>query len=135
MRSYVKIYGPPVLDAIKELEKIAIDMPQVCIMDHVILEDLSPSTARDIGGWEVKTTDVISGGDVGPFFMRRTGAMVPVERCQNIISKHGEKLGENDFFFEWFEEPNKEQLKHLIEEIDKALQPLGCYYTITTKKM
>jgi hypothetical protein len=133
MRSYVTIYGPPVLDAIKELEKLAIDMPQVCIMDQVILKDLSPSTARDIGGWAVKTTDVIP-GDVGPFFVQRTGAMVPVERCHSIISKHGEMLGEYDFFFEWFEEPSMEQLKHLIEEIDNALEHLGCYYTITYKK-
>lgn len=31
MISYIKIFGPPVLEAIVELEKIAINMPEVCI--------------------------------------------------------------------------------------------------------
>lgn len=34
--SYIKIYGPPHLKAIRALEKIAIDMPEVCILDTVI---------------------------------------------------------------------------------------------------
>jgi hypothetical protein len=29
--SYVKLYSPPVLKAIKTLEKIAVDTPEVCI--------------------------------------------------------------------------------------------------------
>jgi len=36
LRSYIKIYGPPVYDAIKALEKLAIDVPQACIMDPLI---------------------------------------------------------------------------------------------------
>ena len=36
MISYIKIYGPPLLKAIKALEKIAVDMPEVCIMDNQI---------------------------------------------------------------------------------------------------
>jgi len=57
-----------------------------------------------------------------------------VERCRNIISKSGESLGEYDFFFEWFTEPSMAQLNELIDRIEKALAPLGCQYTITTKK-
>ncbi len=129
MRSYIKIYGPPILEAIKELEKLAIDMPEVCVMDHFIQRDLSPKVAREIGGSAVKTFD----DPIAGFFMERTGVVVSVKRCQSIISEHGQKLGEYDFFFEWFEEPAGSQLNELIRRIDEALKPLRCLYTITTK--
>ena len=116
MRSYIKIFGPHVLKAIRTLERIAVDMPDVCIMDTIILRDIPRSLARDIGGYF----------DSG-------GITVPVERCKNIISNSGEMLGEYDFFFEWFEKPGLEQLYNLIERLDEELAPLGCYYTITTK--
>ncbi len=128
MRSFIKIMGPPLLKAVKELEKIAIDMPQVCIMDEVILRDVPRSLARDIGEPFEYTEYVMD------FFNRRTGVIVRTERCNDIISESGEVLGEHDFFFEWFEEPSMEQLNHLIEEIDEALEPLGCFYSITTGK-
>ena len=129
MRSYIKIFGPPIFEAIRELEKIAVDIPEVCIMDSVIQNELSPKIARDVGGSTVETSDVSIPG----FFMERTGVEVPVKRCHSIISKHGQKLGEYDFFFEWWEEPKTAQLNDLIRKIDEALKPLGCLYTITTK--
>ncbi len=128
MRSFIKIMGPPLLRAVKELEKIAIDMPQVCIMDEVILRDVPRSLARDIGEpfeYPEYVTD---------FFTRRTGVSIKTERCNDIISESGELLGEYDFFFEWFEEPSMEQLNNLIEGIDEALEPLGCFYSITTRR-
>ncbi len=103
MRSYIKIYGPPISDAITALEKLAVDMPEVCIMDHVIQKDLSPRMAEDVGGSMVDTFGVYVPG----FFTQRTGVAVPIERCHSIISKHGKKLGEYDFFFEWYEEPKR----------------------------
>jgi hypothetical protein len=129
MRSYIKIYGPPILEAIKELEKLAVDMPEVCIMDYVIAHNLSPEISKDIGGTTIPT----SGFSVPSFFMQQTGVMLPVERHHNIISKYGQKLGEYDFFFEWYERPETSQLIELIRKIDDALKPLGCLYTITTK--
>jgi hypothetical protein len=129
MRSYIKIYGPPVLEAIKTLEKIAINMPDVCIMDYVIARDISKSIAQELDFGNVSA----EGGSVPGFFMQRTGVVLPVERCHSIISKHGQKLGEYDFFFEWFEKPETSQLNELIQKIDAALKPLGCLYTITTK--
>ena len=115
MKSFIKIYGPPTLKAIKKLQKIAIDMPEVCIMDAVITQDLprfdSIEDTMDFFG----TTDI------------------SVERCGNIISKSGESLGEHDFYFEWFADPSMEQLNDLIGKIDEAMTPLGCKYTITTK--
>ena len=129
MRSYIRIYGPPILEAIKELEKLAVDMPEVSVMDHFIQRDLSPKVARAIGGSAVKTLNAPISG----FFMERTGVVVSVKRSQSIISKHGQKLGEYDFFFEWRKEPETSQLDDLIRKIDDALKPLGCLYTITTK--
>jgi len=117
MRSYITIYGPPIMKAIKAMEKIAIDMPEVCIMDTVIAR--SRSAFDDMTGTMAYFSSI--------------PADITVERCNNIISKSGEMLGEYDFFFEWFTEPNMEQLNGLIEKIDEALAPLGCKYTITTK--
>jgi hypothetical protein len=128
MKSYLKILGPPLSKAIKELEKIAIEMPQVCIMDQEILRDIPRSLARDLGE-PVEYTDSVMG-----YFHRKTGVRVTTERCNDIISDSGEALGEYDFFFEWFEKPNSEQIKDLINKIDNALEGLGCYYTIITKK-
>lgn len=129
MRSYIKIFGPPIIEALKELEKIAIDMPEVCIMDHMIRRDLSPIIAGDLGGSKIETHDFTVSG----FFMERTGVVVPVKRCYNIISKHGAKLGEFDFFFEWRTKPTSDQVNNLIAKIDEAFKKLGCRYTITTK--
>jgi len=55
------------------------------------------------------------------------------ERCESIISKSGESVGEYDFYFEWFTEPSISQVNSLIGSVDEALAPLGCKYTITTK--
>ncbi len=57
-----------------------------------------------------------------------------MERCGKIISKSGEMLGDYDFFFEWFKNPSQAEINQLIEKIDEALSPLGCSYTITTKR-
>jgi hypothetical protein len=119
--SFIKIYGPPVLKAIRELGKIAVDMPEVCIMDTVIA-----STESDP---MMYTAPEFSQGYFASFYP----GGIEVERCSNIISKSGQKLGEFDFFFEWFKDPTMDQLNMLMEKIDETLAPLGCRYTITTK--
>jgi len=117
MKSYIKIYGPPILKAIKALEKVALDFPEVCIMDTVIA----------VSGPQFNTPEGIS-----DFF---GGAPhITVERCSNIISGSGESLGDYDFFFEWFVDPTTDQLNGLIEKVDDTLKPLKCKYTITTKR-
>jgi hypothetical protein len=118
MISYIKLYGPPIYDAIKELEKIAVGMPEVCIME-TNFETISPTYAAD-----PQTT-------YGYF--TSLGLEVTRERCNTIISKSGEKLGEYDFYFEWFKKPDMDELNDLIRRIDKALAPLGAKYSITTK--
>ena len=112
----MKIYGPPISKAIKALEKIAINMPEVCIMDTFIHSDFPRFISVE------NTIDYFGvGGDV------------PKQRCSTIISKSAESLGEYDFFFEWFEKPKIEELNTLIEKIDETLEPIGARYTITTK--
>lgn len=114
MKSYIKIYGPPVVKALKALEKIAVDMPEVCIMhtEFAIEPELEgESRSSYFGGPEV----------------------ISEERCNNIISKSKESLGEYDFFFEWFKKPTMNELHYLMEKIDDTLSKIGVRYTITTK--
>ncbi len=127
MISYVKIYGPPLMKALKALEKVAIDMPEVCIMDTNILASLSLPEVYSYGTRSLGS-DTTHG--VNEFFKDEE---IPEERCDTIISKSGQKLGEYDFFFEWFEKPNMGQVEDLIKRIDEALAPLGVKYTLTTK--
>ena len=124
MISYIKVYGPPVLKAIKALEKIAVEEPRVCIMDSIISMSMS-AVADDIGSDTIDTTDYF--GNLVPYTINE-------KRCNNIISKSGKKLGEYDFFFEWFKDPTVQEMNSLIEKLDAALTPLGCKYTITTKE-
>ncbi len=120
--SFIKVFGPPTLKAIRELEKIAVDTPEVCIMDTIIGASTDYLTAFSNPEF---TADYFTALDLP--------GEISVERCGKIISKSGERLGEFDFFFEWFTDPSMEQLNDLIEKIDEALAPLGCKYTITTK--
>ena len=118
MRTFIKIYGPPVLKAIRALENISVGMPQVCISDTIINQAVPVP---------------VSGEAVRKYF-DTTGVVITNQRCDKIVSKSGERLGEYDFFFEWFRDPSSEDLNSLIEKIDDALTPLGCKYTITTKR-
>ncbi len=124
MISYVKIYGPPLMKAIKALEKVAVDMPEVCIMDMNILAAVGAPVAGPGGPFFESSQEIVD------FFGYDE---IPKERCDTIISKSGETLGEYDFYFEWFTEPNMTQVGDLIERIDAALMPIGVRYTLTTK--
>jgi hypothetical protein len=129
MISYIKLIGPPILKAIKALEKVAIKMPQVCIMNTHI------ATAA---GFPAGMDSQMSGGlflDDLTLRMNYFGGedAISKERCDTIISKSGESLGEYDFYFEWFQKPTIDELNSLIEKIDKALAKIGVQYTITTK--
>lgn len=116
MKSYVRIYGPPLLKAIKALEKIAVNMPEVCIMDTMIDSSMPQFN---------------TGEGVMNYFS--FAGNMSEKRCSTIISKSGVKMGDFDFVFEWFKEPKMDQVNMLIEQIDEALAPLGVKYTIATK--
>jgi hypothetical protein len=136
-RTYVKILGPPIIGPIKELEKIAIKKDNICIMDFALINQLSSAQAADIGGsvgpltstqWVNPSTPMIT-----MKYFERSGIPITIERCKNIISRSGESLGDNDFFFEWLKKPSFEEMNRLIEEMDEALAPYHCLYTIYNK--
>lgn len=126
MISFVKIYGPPLMKALRALEKVAVDMPEVCIMNTNIQAALDMPAAPSHGA-EAALLDSIQW--VTTYF----GGGVPEERCGSIISKSGHSLGRYDFYFEWFTKPSMAQVEDLIGRIDEALTPLGVRYTLTTK--
>ena len=129
MKSYVKIYGPPLGKAIKALRKVAIETPEVCIMDMGIAATLD---VPSIGGSTMSdgaSLDSLDG--IQTFF--GGASSISEERCDTIISKSGESLGEYDFFYEWFQKPSVSEVEDLISKIDKALKPVKVRYTLTTK--
>jgi hypothetical protein len=48
MITFIKIFGPPVLKAIRALELIAVSMPEVRIMDTIIVQGLPKAMSRDV---------------------------------------------------------------------------------------
>jgi hypothetical protein len=118
MKSYIKIYGPPILKALDELEKVAGEMPGISFYYHYILGfiPVGRSATAPFGEGEPL--------GVGEKYKAKS---------KSLVSKSGYTLGDYDFFFQWEKEPDGEQLRNLIEKIENALTPLGCKYTITTK--
>lgn len=130
MISYIKVYGPPLLKALEALRAIAIDMPEVCIMDTGIQTAFQiPDASPNVSVSSEPGLDTLEG--IMTFF--RGAGEISEKRCQDIISKQGERLGEFDFFFEWLKPPSMEQLESLIGQIDESLEPIGVKYTITTR--
>jgi hypothetical protein len=128
MRSYVKVFGPPLLKALKALRGVAIEMPEVCIMDTTIrAAKETPKTGKQVGAKERLETKE----DVKDFF--KDVGEVSEERCGTLISRSSQTLGEYDFYFEWYKKPSMSQIEDLIERIDEALMPLGVEYTLTSK--
>ena len=123
MKSYIKIVGPPIAKTIKALEKVAVDMPEVCIMSVPIEATLgTPYADTGFGGLD-------DANSINTYF----SADMPEERCDKIISKSGESLGEYDFYFEWFKDPSMDEIMMLVEKVDEAVSETGANYTITTK--
>ena len=117
MKSYIKIYGPPILKALDKLEKVAGEMPGISFYYHYILGFIP------VG----KSTS-------GPISEEPLGVGEKYKaKAKTLVSKSGYTLGDYDFFFEWAKEPDGEELRNLIEKIENVLAQLGCKYTITTK--
>ncbi len=119
VRSYIKIYGPPILEAIKALEAVAVEMSKATSVkfSHKCLPYPQQGNTRD---WNSYVNN-----------MKRT--YVDCYEPVRLISEAHQQLGEHDFFYEWEEEPKMKQIEELLGKTDEALSGLGCYYTITTK--
>jgi len=143
MKTYVKIYGPPVLEAIRALESIAVGIPEVCIMNTIISTDLPSRIKKDIGlniasVGNVRITDPVIANWANDYF-NSVGIAIKSERCRTIISESGitesgTSLGNFDFYFEWYKKPNMHRLENLIKSIDAAFKELGCMYTLETRR-
>jgi len=122
-RSYVKIYGPPVLKAIQALEGVAVEMSKATSIKfrHSCQPQGYP------GHIEPGKRD----WDQYLEHMKRT--YVDCYEPVRLVSESDQLLGEYDFFYEWTEDPDMKKIEGLIEKIDGALEGIGCYYTITTK--
>ena len=131
MKSYIKLYGPPINKALKVLRSVAVDLPEVCVMDTALEADLGFSSIVGPGG--IAGAGGQASLDSVQMVMSYFGSDIPEERCDTIISKSGERLGEYDFYFEWFKNPTIAEIEDLISRVDEALTPTGVHYTITTK--
>jgi len=115
MKTFLKLEGP-VKDGIKALEKLALETPEVCIMDTYIQSE-APNFDYQTG--------------IMNYFQAEGETME--KRCSTIISKSKDLKG-YDFVFEWFVQPSKEQMDTIMKKIDDTLKSLGVKYTYTTKK-
>lgn len=126
-RSYVKLYGPPLLKGLKALEKVAIEMSETVEMIIRFYDVALPTLSYDIylEDPDLKVEELSN--------ILLPEVPLEVEEKVRLISRASDALGNYDFFFEWGREPTKEQVLELIEKIDKALAKCGCKYTIITK--
>jgi hypothetical protein len=121
VRSYVKIYGPPILKATKALEAVAVDMSKAT--DVKFSHSCVPYPTRMQSGTN----------DWDQYIQNMKRIYVDCYEPVRLISESHQLLGEYDFFFEWTEEPKMSQIEELLEKIDAALEGMGCNYTLTTK--
>lgn len=117
MKTYVKIYGPPLGEALDELQKIAGEMPKISHY-HFLVGYVGAPVGLGVVGEAYPSPRV---PDVGE------------KVTHPLISKSGHTLGDHDFFFEWKDEPTWKEMRELISKIDKAFTQLGCKYALTTK--
>jgi len=116
LRALIRIYGPPYLKAIYALETIALNSPEVCMMNPVLLH-----------------ADPITQGVDWLYNYLKGRGKITLERCSRILTK-AESLEGQDFVFEWLFEPTQGHIESLIERIDESLSNLGARYTFTIRK-
>lgn len=121
VRSYIRIYGPPILKGIKALEAVAVEISKATKVkfSHKCIP-YPHAQQRDTSDWD-------------KYIQSMKDTYVDCYEPVRLISESNQMLGEYDFFYEWTEKPKMEQLDNLITKIDEAFDQLGCNYTITTK--
>lgn len=127
-RSYIKIYGPPLIKAIRALEKIAVEMSKETTVRFY--DAFVPAVTPEMmatGEYRTAYEEYVMGIPLD------VSMPITTEEKIKLISSASDTLGEYDFFFEWGEEPTKQKVLELIEKIDEALKDCECMYTIVTK--
>ncbi len=120
-RSFVRVYGPPLVKAISALEAVAVELSKTTEVkfSHKCLP--YPSRMQsNTNDWDA-------------YLKNMKKIYVDCYEPVKIISEAQSMLGEYDFFYEWAKEPTMKQVEDLLGKIDEAFDGLGCYYTLTTK--
>ena len=121
VKSYVRIYGPPLLKAIKTLEGIAVELSNKT--EVKFSHKCVPYPTRlqsDKNDWNAYLQN-----------MQKT-----YKDCyepEKILSDASMTLGDYDFVFEWTSKPSMAKIEDLIKKIDAALKDVGVMYTLTTE--
>ena len=119
-KTYIKIYGPPLMKALKALEGVAVAMSkesEVKFMHKCI---------------PYRTRMQVDNRDWSAYLKNLSKQYVDCYEPQKLISDAKQTLGESDFMFDWVEKPTLKNLETLIEKIDSSFQGLGVLYTMTT---
>jgi len=120
-KTYVRIYGPPLMKALQALEGVAVEMSKE--REVKFSHKCIPYPTRlqaDNRDWN-------------NYLNNLKNTYVDCYEPAKIISDAHQTLGDHDFMFEWAEKPTLKQLESLIEKIDAALGGIGVHYTLTTE--
>ena len=98
-RSYIKIYGPPLLKGLRALEHIAVEMSEEITIRF--FSSVTPTMPYSV--LEVYSDEELSD-------MLLPEVPLPISEKVKLISSSSQILGDYDFFFEWGREPSLEQV-------------------------
>jgi hypothetical protein len=121
VKSYIRIYGPPLLKAIKVLEGVAVDMSNKT--EVKFSHKCVPYPTRlqsDKNDWNAYLKN-----------MQKT--YTNCYEPEKILSDASMTLGDYDFVFEWTSKPSIAKIEDLIAVVDTALAEVGVLYTMTTE--
>ena len=121
VKSYIRIYGPPLLKAIKVLEGVAVDMSNKT--EVKFSHKCVPYPTRlqsDKTDWNAYLKN-----------MQKT--YTDCYEPEKILSDASMTLGDYDFVFEWTSKPSIAKIEDLIAVVDAALAEVGVLYTMTTE--
>ena len=121
VKSYVRIYGPPLLKAIRKLEGVAVDLSNKT--EIKFSHKCVPYPTRlqsDKNDWN-------------SYLQNLQKTYKDCYEPEKIISEASMTLGDYDFMFEWSSKPTLQQIEELIAQVDKALGEVGVLYTLTTE--
>ena len=119
-KTYIKLYGPPIIKALQALEGVAVEMSKE--REVKFSHKCIPYPTR-------MQTD---NRDWNAYLKNLSKTYVDCYEPQKLISEAKELIGEYDFVFEWADKPGFKQVESLITKIDKALTGLGVFYTLET---